>query len=71
MVATVAAHADDLRVRVTGGHPAVPLEGVQMGRVDMYSSSAKAIDDLGHRPSSVGAAIDRAVRWYREHGYAS
>jgi nucleoside-diphosphate-sugar epimerase len=44
---------------------------VHMGRLDMYSSSAKAIHDLGYRPSSVSAAIHRAVRWYREHGYAA
>jgi dihydroflavonol-4-reductase len=71
LLAAAAAHVDDLRARVTGGSPAVPLEGVHMGRLDMYSSSAKAIDTLGYRPSSVGAAIDRAVRWYREHGYAA
>ena len=71
VVAAVAAHADDLRVRLVGGTPAVPLEGVHMGRLDMYSTSAKAIDELGYQPSSVGAAIDRAVRWYREHGYAA
>lgn len=70
MLAAVAAHIDDLRVRVAGGTPAVPVEGVRMGRLDMYSSSARAIGELGYRPSSVGAAIDRAVRWYREHGYA-
>ena len=27
-----------------GGTPAIPLEGVRMGRLEMYSSSAKAID---------------------------
>jgi dihydroflavonol-4-reductase len=70
-IAAAAAHADNLRVRVTGGSPAVPLEGVHMGRLEMYSSSAKAAHELGYRPSSVGAAIDRAVRWYRQHGYAA
>jgi dihydroflavonol-4-reductase len=71
VIAAAAARADDLRVRVAGGSPAVPLEGVHMGRLDMYSSSAKAADELGYRVSSVSAAIDRAVRWYREHGYAA
>jgi hypothetical protein len=36
----------------------------------MYSSSAKAIDQLGYRPSSVGAAVERSVRWYCANGYA-
>ncbi len=70
-IAAAAAHADELRVRLTGGTPLVPLEGVHMGRLEMYSSSAKATKDLGYRTSSVGAAIDRAVRWYHDHGYAA
>lgn len=69
-MAAAAARADGLRVRITGGLPAVPIEGVHMGRLQMYSSSAKAIDELGYRPTSVGAAIERAVGWYRANGYA-
>jgi nucleoside-diphosphate-sugar epimerase len=37
----------------------------------MYSSSAKAEDELGYRASSVDDAVGRAVRWYRENGYAA
>jgi dihydroflavonol-4-reductase len=69
-IAAGAARVDDLRVRLTGGAPVVPLEGVHMGRLEMYSSSAKAVDELGYRSSSVGAAIERSVRWYRANGYA-
>ena len=68
-IAAAAARVDELRARVTGGPPIVPIEGVHMGRLDMYSSSAKAIVELGYRPSSVGAAIERSVRWYRANGY--
>ncbi|HEY6470962.1 MAG TPA: NAD-dependent epimerase/dehydratase family protein [Candidatus Dormibacteraeota bacterium] len=71
VIAAAAARADDVRVRLVGGTPAVPLEGVRMGRLDMFSTSAKAIDELGYRPSSVGAAVERSVRWYHEHGYAA
>lgn len=70
-IAVVAARLDAVRVRVTGGVPAVPLEGVQMGRMHMYSSSEKAEQDLGYRPSSADDAIARAVRWYRDNGYAA
>ncbi len=69
-IAAAAAGFDDLRVRLTGASPVVPVEGVHMGRLEMYSSSAKAIDQLGYRPSSVGAAVERSVRWYRANGYA-
>jgi dihydroflavonol-4-reductase len=69
-VAAAAARADGLRVRITGGVPAVPIEGVHMGRLQMYSTSAKAVSELGYRPTSVVAAIERAVGWYRANGYA-
>ena len=70
-IAAAAARVDAVRVRVTGEVPAIPLEGVRMGRLAMYSSSAKAAADLGYRPSSPADAIERAVRWYRDHGYAA
>ncbi|MFZ0130196.1 MAG: NAD-dependent epimerase/dehydratase family protein [Candidatus Dormiibacterota bacterium] len=70
-IAAAAARLDAARVRLTGGVPAIPLEGVRMGRLEMYSSSAKAGEELGYRPSSADAAIERAVRWYRENGYAA
>ncbi len=70
-VAAAAARVDAVRVWATGAIPAIPLEGVRMGRLEMYSSSAKAIAELGYRPSSAGEALERAVRWYREHGYAT
>jgi dihydroflavonol-4-reductase len=70
-IAVAAARVDGARVRLTGGTPAIPLEGVRMGRLEMYSSSAKAEDELGYRASSADDAVERAVRWYREHGYAA
>ena len=70
-IAAAAARIDAVRVRVTGGVPTIPLEGVRMGRLEMYSSSAKAISELGYHASSAADAIERAVRWYRDHGYAA
>ena len=70
-IAVAAAGVDAARVRITGGMPAVPLEGVRMGRLEMYSSSAKAAAELGYAPSSASDAVARAVRWYRENGYAA
>jgi dihydroflavonol-4-reductase len=70
-IAAAAARVDSARVRVTGGQPAIPLEGVRMGRLKMYASSAKAAMELGYRASSADDAIERAVRWYRDNGYAA
>ena len=50
--------------------PLIPLEGVRMARHHMYASSAKAQFELGYQATSVTAALERAVRWYRDNGYA-
>lgn len=50
--------------------PLIPLEGVRMARHHMYASSAKAQSELGYAATSVTAALERAVRWYRDNGYA-
>jgi dihydroflavonol-4-reductase len=70
-VALAAAAVDEVRSRVLGAPPRVPLEGVRMGRLMMYSSSEKAAKELGYRPHPIAPAIDSAVRWYRDHGYAA
>jgi dihydroflavonol-4-reductase len=70
-IAAAAARVDEARARITGRTPAIPLEGVHMGRLEMYSMSDKAARELGYRPSSVGAAVERSVRWYRDHAYAA
>jgi dihydroflavonol-4-reductase len=68
--------ADELRCRLLshgkGGMaaPLIPLEGVRMARHPMYASSAKAQSELGYAATSVDAALERAVRWYRDNGYA-
>ena len=68
---------DEMRCRLLrhgpGGMaaPLIPLEGVRMARHDMYASSAKAQAELGYEPTPVIAALERAVRWYRNNGYAA
>lgn len=62
--------ADELRCRLMRrGAPLVPLEGVKMARHHMYITSAKAQAELGYEVTSVTAALERAVRWYRDNGY--
>ncbi len=67
-LALAAAYLDELRCRVTGASPSVPLEGVRLSRVRMYADSSKARHDLGYASTPVRAALDRAVAWYREAG---
>jgi dihydroflavonol-4-reductase len=64
------AHLDDLRCRAfPGATPFAPLEGVRMSQHAMYVNDDKARTELGHSPSPVRAALERAVTWYRQAGY--
>lgn len=63
-------YADEVRCRLKkGAQPVVPLEGVRMSRERMFADSSKAQRELSFRPGPVRDALERAVHWYREHGY--
>jgi len=49
--------------------PLIPLEGVRMARHNMFVSDRKAQVELGYRATAVQPALERAVRWYHDHGY--
>src|SRR5579883_2395204 len=63
------AYGDELRCRMTGAQPAVPIEGVRMSRELMFVDGSKAQRELGIAPSPIRGALERAVAWYRENGY--
>jgi len=50
--------------------PRVTLDSVRMGRKKMFVTSAKAERELGWNPGPVEGALQRAVEWFRAHGYA-
>ena len=68
-IALAAGYADELFSRLAGREPHIPVEGVKMSRHRMFVESDKAARELGYKPTSVEAALERAVRWYEEHGY--
>lgn len=63
---------DELRCRLARSvaAPVVPLEGVRMARHNMYVRCDRAKTELGFAPTPVTDALERAVRWYRDNGYA-
>jgi dihydroflavonol-4-reductase len=69
--------ADDLRSRLVAAwtheavDPLIPLEGVRMASHNMFVSCDKARTELGYKPTSVREALERAVRWYHNNGYAT
>ena len=54
-----------------GREPLIPLEGVRMSRKRMWFSAQRARQELGFAPTSADAALERAVRWFVEHGYCA
>jgi dihydroflavonol-4-reductase len=68
-VALMVGYADEMFSRVLGREPQIPVEGVKMSRHKMFVESDKAQRELGYHPTKVEAALERAVRWYEEHGY--
>jgi dihydroflavonol-4-reductase len=64
------AWADEIRCRIQAATPMIPIEGVRMGVEKMFVSSDRARQELDLCPTSVSAALEGSVRWYRDHGYA-
>jgi dihydroflavonol-4-reductase len=69
VVALVAGYADEMYSRLAGREPQIPVEGVKMSRHKMFIESDKAARELGYKPGKIEAGLERAVRWYEEHGY--
>lgn len=65
-LALAVAYGDNLRCRLDKrAQPFAPLEGVRMARARMFVDDTKARTELAHVPTSVSAALARAVAWYR------
>jgi len=55
---------------LTKTHPRMPLAGVKMAKKFMYFDSSKAVRELGLPQTSVQQALEEAVDWFKDHGYA-
>ncbi|MEK6634436.1 MAG: hopanoid-associated sugar epimerase [Nitrospirota bacterium] len=55
---------------VTGIPPRIPLEGVKMAKYKMHYDCSKAIHELGIPQTPPEVALEKAVRWFRDHKYA-
>jgi dihydroflavonol-4-reductase len=68
-LALLAAYGDTAVARLRGREPQIPVEGVKIARHVMFVDCSRATRELGFRPTAVTQALERAVRWYQEHGY--
>jgi dihydroflavonol-4-reductase len=55
---------------MTGHPPRIPLEGVKMAKYNMHYDCSKAIRELGFPQTPPEVALEKAVRWFRDHKYA-
>ena len=55
---------------ITGQQPRIPLEGVKMAKYKMHYDCSKAIRELGIPQTPPEVALEKAVRWFRDHKYA-
>jgi len=64
------ARACETRARLIGGEPRCTVAEVRMSRHHMYFDASKAVHELGLTQTPTEQALGKAVRWFREHGYA-
>jgi dihydroflavonol-4-reductase len=64
------AHLNHWIANLTGRPPRIPLEGVRMAKYKMHYDCRKAVAELGLPQTPVEVALEKAVRWFRDHGYA-
>ena len=55
---------------VTHQPPRIPLEGVKMAKYKMHYDCSKAVRELGLPQPPIEIALEKAVKWFRAHGYA-
>jgi len=64
------AYLNQWLANLTGRPPRIPLEGVKMAKYKMHYDCSKAIRELGLPQTPPEVALEKAVRWFRSHGYA-
>jgi dihydroflavonol-4-reductase len=64
------AYLNQWMANLTGQPPRIPLEGVKMAKYKMHYDCSKAIRELGFPQTPPEVALEKAVKWFRDHGYA-
>ncbi len=63
------AYVAEAWARISGMRPVATVEEIRMSKKRMFFSHAKARQELGYAPRPAHAALEDAVRWFRENGY--
>jgi len=68
-VALAFAYGAEAVARITRKPPRASVTEVRMARKRMFFDCSKAQLELGYRPGSIDAALNRAIAFFRDHGY--
>ncbi|MBN1534067.1 MAG: NAD-dependent epimerase/dehydratase family protein [Spirochaetes bacterium] len=60
-----------LGASITGKPPVVTASEVRIGRLQEWYDCSKAVRELGLPQTPVRKAVEKALEWFREHGYLS
>lgn len=71
VVPLVVAWIDEIVLSQFGKMPSVPVDGVLMSKQKMYYDASKAITELNLPQTPVDQALQEAVDWFLQNGYAS
>jgi dihydroflavonol-4-reductase len=52
-----------------GATPSIAVDGVRMSRQWMHYDSSRAVHELGLPQTDLSSAIERAIGWFKQHGY--
>ncbi len=55
---------------ITHATPRIPVEGVRMAKYRMHYDCSKARQELGLPQTPVMTALEKAIGWFRQYGYA-
>ena len=64
------AAVDTALSRLLGRRPRLAIDAVRLSRHTMFFDTGKAVRELGLIPKPVEPALERAVNWFTEQGYA-
>lgn len=64
------AYLDEWSTQWIKHQPLLPSEGVQYCRSFLRCDNSKAVRELGYRTTPIEKTLEKAVRWYRDYGYA-
>ncbi len=62
-------YIDELTTRWIPRKPILPVEGVRFCQFSLCCDNSKAVRELNYKTTPFEETLERAVKWFRDHGY--